>query len=143
MQEMTNIEEKKKRQAYLNETLKRLNEIMTIYLPKKMSISVKGISMTDDGLYFRDIPFKRLGDSYKLRLTTAVIKDLYPKVNLFTLDGCEKIDAEEFEKVVKRYAQDDPRIQYVLTYVGSVPRGLKDIQGVSVVEMANFKPIGE
>lgn len=142
MQSVSNIEEKRKRQVYLNETLKKLTEVMTVYLPKKMALSVKGVSMSDDGLYFKDIPFKRLGDSYKLRLTTAIIKDLYPKANLFTLDGCEKIDPAEFEKVAKRYAQEEGNTQYILTYVGTVPKSLSETQGINVIEMSNFKAIG-
>jgi len=79
--------------------------------------------MGKDGLFFRGMPLYRLGDSVKLRLCTAILKDIFPNANLFSLDGMECIDKKAITKYVDALSSDTTKIQYFGTYVG-------DLEGV-------------
>jgi polysaccharide pyruvyl transferase WcaK-like protein len=62
----------------------------------------------------------RHGDSLKLRICTAILKDLYPSANLFCMDRIECIDQEELAKYVNYYSKENNDLQYFVTLVGKL-----------------------
>lgn len=112
--------EYKIRQTKLNEDLDKLNTLLKNVIPNSLSLNVKNVTLGKEGLFFQGVPFGRLGDSFKLRLCTAVLKDLFPSVNIFTLDRMECIDSVELKKYVEHYASEENDIQYFGTLVGNL-----------------------
>jgi DNA repair exonuclease SbcCD ATPase subunit len=130
------IDAKKERQAKLNTLLDDLNNFLKVEIPQRQVINVTGITFEEGKLLFQGLPLARLGDSYKLRICTAILKDLYPTANTFTLDRSECIDPPSFKKYVEKCASDKDKIQYFASYVGQLE---STHANVNIVTMEKFK----
>ena len=130
------IDVKKKRQEKLNTLLDDLNDLLKNEIPKRLRINVTGITFEEGKLLFQGLPLARLGDSYKLRICTAILKDLYPAANIFTLDRSECIDSPSLKKYVEKYASDNDKVQYFASYVGQFE---STHANVNVVTMEKFR----
>jgi len=119
----TGLEDLRKRQKALDDKVKKLDDLLKNVIPGLLTLKIKDVTMGKDGLFFRGMPLYRLGDSVKLRLCTAILKDIFPNANLFSLDGMECIDKKAITKYVDALSSDTTKIQYFGTYVG-------DLEGV-------------
>ena len=139
---VSGIEDKKERQKWLNETLDLLNELLKVTIPSRLTLSVKDVEITPErGLCYQGRPFARLGDSGKLRICTAILKDLFPKGNIFTLDKFECIASEPARVYIQRCVGGEDAIQYFAAYVGDL--GEFTCPGLLKVTMDKFKVIKE
>jgi DNA repair ATPase RecN len=134
--EVSTLKKKVDRQAELNKILEALNELINIEIPSKLKLNVTGMTLENGQLRFRGLPLSRQGDSYKLRLCTALLKDLYPAANIFMLDRSECIDSAEFKKYAEKCASGPGDTQYFAAYVGSIR---SEHPGVKVTTMEGFK----
>ena len=80
---------------------------------------------------------RRMADSFKFRLCTAILKDMFMNCNLFTLDRMEIIDKVELEKYITYYAAENNSIQYFGSYVGDI--GQLKIPNLNIFTMNKFK----
>lgn len=131
------IDDTKKRQEQLNKQLDKLNVLLKETIPSRLTLNVKNVTLGKEGLFFQGLPFYRLADSLKLRLCTAVLKDLFANANLYTLDKLETIDKVELEKYINHYAGESNGIQYFGSYVG-ILNPIKNTN-VCILNMNNFK----
>jgi len=116
----TGLEDLQKRQRALDDKIKKLDNLIKNVIPGLLTLKVKDVTIGKDGLFFRGLPLYRLGDSVKLRLCTAILKDIFPNANLFNLDGMECIDKKAIVKYVDYLSNDTTKIQYFGTYVGDL-----------------------
>lgn len=134
---ISGIDESKKRQDELNLLLDKLNKLLKEVIPTRLTLNVKNVSLGKDGLFFNGLPFHRLGDSFKLRLCTAILKDLYSNPNCITLDRMECIDKVELEKYITHYSGLKDNVQYFGSLVGEL-NNIK-VPNVSLFNMVAFK----
>lgn len=134
---ISGIDETRNRQDQLNSQLEKLNRLLKEVIPSRLTMNVKNVTLGKEGLFFQGLPFYRLGDSYKLRLCTAVLKDLFANANLYTLDKLEAIDKVELEKYITHYANESNAIQYFGSYVGEISN-IKNTN-VNIFNMNQFK----
>jgi chromosome segregation ATPase len=134
---ITGVDEARKRQEELNLSLEKLNKLLKEVIPGRLTIGLKGISLSKDGLFFQGLPIRRLADSMKLRICTAILKDMFTNCNLFTLDRMEIIDKNELEKYITYYAAENNSIQYFGSYVGDI--GQLKIPNLNIFTMNKFK----
>lgn len=129
MSKMTGLKEMQIRQEELNVQLAELDKLIKEIIPNMLTLNVKNVTLSKDGIYYQGLPLSRHGDSLKLRICTAILKDLFPTSNLFCLDRIECIDQEELAKYVTYYAKEANDLQYFGTLVGdvkfAVPQGAK------------------
>ena len=83
------------------------------------------------------MPLYRLADSIKLRICTAILKDLFPAAGLFNLDRMECIDKENVRKYVDYYSKEKNGIQYIASYVGDL--AFANNNNVKTYTMKDFK----
>lgn len=134
---VTGIDDARKRQDELNKMLEKLNHLLKEVIPSRLTLNVKNVTLGKEGLFFQGLPFHRLGDSYKLRLCTAILKDLFPNSNIFTLDKLETIDKGELEKYITHYTSENNRFQYFGSYVGDISN--LRLPNFSIFNMVGFK----
>lgn len=120
LSKISGLEEGRKRQTELEELLASLNVLIKQVIPGMLTLNVKGVTISKEGLFYQGLPFYRLGDSFKLRLCTAILKDLYPKANLFVMDRMECIDKIQIKKYIETYSKENTPIQYIGSYVGFI-----------------------
>ena len=120
LSKVSGLEDMQKRAESLDQEVKSLDELLNTVIPGMLTLNVKNVTMTKEGLYFKGVPLYREGDSAKLRICTAILKDLFPHSNIFHLDRLECIDQVELEKYVNYYAKETNGIQYFSTYVGEI-----------------------
>lgn len=117
---VSGLDDLKKRQQELDDDVKSIDDLIKNKIPDMLKIGIKGIVLNKDGIFYNELPLYRLADSIKLRLCTAILKDLYPTANLYCLDGLEKIDKENLIKTIERFIKNDDVIQYFGTLVGNI-----------------------
>jgi DNA repair exonuclease SbcCD ATPase subunit len=134
---ISGIDDTRKRQDELNKQLEKLNVLLKEVIPSRLTLNVKNVTLGKEGLFFQGLPFYRLADSLKLRLCTAVLKDLFVNANLYTLDKLETIDKVELEKYITYYANEKNGVQYFGTYVGTL--NPMNNANISLINMNAFK----
>ena len=134
---VTGVDDSRKRQEVLNLSLEKLNKLLKEIIPSRLCLGVKGVTLGKDGLFFQGLPMRRMADSFKLRLCTAILKDMFMNCNLFTLDRMEIIDKVELEKYITYYAAENNSIQYFGSYVGDI--GQLKIPNLNIFTMNKFK----
>jgi hypothetical protein len=134
---ISGIDNMRKRQDELNKQLEKLNVLLKEVIPSRLTLNVKNVTLGKEGLFFQGLPFYRLADSLKLRLCTAVLKDLFVNANLYTLDKLETIDKVELEKYITYYANEKNEVQYFGTYVGTL--NPMNNANISLINMNAFK----
>lgn len=120
MSKLTGLKEMQSRQEELNKQLGELDTLIKEVIPNMLTLGVKNVVLSKDGIYFQGLPLSRHGDSLKLRICTAILKDLYPSANLFCMDRIECIDQEELAKYVNYYSKENNDLQYFVTLVGKL-----------------------
>jgi len=139
---LSGIEEKKARQKELNETLDVLNDLLKVVIPSRLTLSVKDVIITPEkGLCYQGRPFARLGDSGKLRICTAILKDLFPKGNIFTLDKFECIASQQVRDYIQRCVAVEDSLQYFAAYVGDLDNFT--CPGLKKITMEKFRVVKE
>lgn len=113
------LEDVKKRANELDAKVKSVDNVLKTNIPELLKLNVKDVSMTKDGIFYKGIPIQHEGDSAKLRICTSILKDLFPKANIFNLDRMECIDQKQLEKYVNYYSEQTDTIQYFGTFVGN------------------------
>ena len=134
---ITGIDDSRKRQEELNLSLEKLSKLLKEVIPGRLTLGIKGVLLSKDGLFFQGLPLRRLADSMKLRICTAILKDMFMNCNLFTLDRMEIIDKVELEKYITFYAGESNPIQYFGSYVGDL--GQMQIPNLNIFNMNKFK----
>jgi len=117
---VSGLDDLKKRQDELDAQVKNVDDLIKNKIPDMLKISIKGVNVTKDGVFYNELPLYRQADSVKLRLCTAILKDLYPSANLYCLDGLEKIDQENLTKYIDRFIGNNDGVQYFGTLVGKI-----------------------
>jgi DNA repair exonuclease SbcCD ATPase subunit len=120
MSKATGLKEMQIRQEELNIQLTELNKLIKEIIPNMLTLNVKNVTLSKDGIHFQGLPLSRHGDSLKLRICTAILKDLFPTSNLFCLDRIECIDQGELAKYIAYYAKENNTLQYFGTFVGEL-----------------------
>ena len=128
-----------KRQSQVDESVKKLDDLLKNVIPGMLTLNVKDVTLTKEGLFFRGLPLYRLGDSIKLRICTAILKDLFPKANLYNLDRMECIDQTQIVKYIEHYASQKDHVQYIATYVGELPK--INSSHIKIFTMKDFKVV--
>lgn len=136
LSKISNVEDLEKRCNELNDHVKKLDELITDIIPTMLNINIKNIKVTQDGIFYLDHPLERQGSGMKLRLTIAILKDLFPKSNLFNLDKMECLCMTDLIKFVNHFSQEDNDIQYFGTHVDSVD--LKSTNKLKIFNVNNF-----
>jgi hypothetical protein len=139
MSKMSGLKEMQIRQEELNLQLSELDKLIKEIIPNMLTLNVKNVTLSKDGIYFQGLPLSRHGDSLKLRICTAILKDLFPTSNLFCLDRIECIDQEELAKYITFYAKETKNIQYFGTFVG-VPNFVAP-QGAKFFKIEKFQVV--
>ena len=133
----TGLEDLQKRQVELDNKVKKLDTLLKDVIPGKLKLGVKDVTLSKEGLFFRGLPLYRLADSIKLRICTAILKDLFPAAGLFNLDRMECIDKENVRKYVDYYSKEKNGIQYIASYVGDL--AFANNNNVKTYTMKDFK----
>lgn len=128
-----------KRQSELDTKVKTLDNVLKNKITEMLKLNIKNVTLTKEGIYFRGIPLHHEGDSAKLRLCTAILKDLFPRANVFNLDRLECIDPETLSAYIENSINDGTKIQYFATYVGKINFTVSP--GVRVINVEKFKVI--
>ena len=118
---VANLDDMKLEQEKYNSQLDILKELLETVIPNMLKINIKDLTLSKDGIYYRGVLFSKLGDSIKLRLSIAILKDLFPKANIYNMDRLERIDPQGLQKYVDTYANANDTIQYFGAYVGKAP----------------------
>lgn len=120
LKNVSSLDEMKKIQDKLDKEVKALQKLINEIIPNMLKLDVKDVVLAKDGIFFRGLPFSNLGDSVKLRLCTAILKDIYKKANIYNLDGLECIDRKALKKYIEHYSNEDNNVQYFGTYVNDI-----------------------
>ena len=136
MKKIVNMDELKQEQERLDNKVKLLKELLEVVIPNMLKINIKDITLSKDGIYYQGVPFDKLGDSCKLRLSIGILKDLFPTANIYNLDRFERISPKALPKYVNTYANQKNDIQYFCAYVGIV--NLEKNPKVNILTIENF-----
>lgn len=120
LKNVSSLDDMKKIQEKLDDTVKNLQKLINEVIPNMLKLNVKDVVLSKEGIFFKGLPFSNLGDSVKLRICTAILKDMFKRSNIYNLDGLECIDKNSLKKYVEYYGNEDNDIQYFGTYVNSV-----------------------
>lgn len=120
LKNVSSLDEMKEIQDKLDKEVKALQKLINEIIPNMLKLDIKDVVLAKDGIFFRGLPFSNLGDSVKLRLCTAILKDIYKKANIYNLDGLECIDRKALKKYIEHYSNEDNNVQYFGTYVNDV-----------------------
>ena len=134
---VSGLDDLKKRQEQIDTQVKNVDDLLKNVIPNMLTLNIKGVTLSKEGVFFQGLPLRRLGDSLKLRLCTAILKDLFPKANLFCLDRLECIDDSSLQKYIDTFTKMNDNIQYFSSYVGTV----KDLNNpkAKLFTVENFK----
>ena len=136
MKKIVNIDDLKQEQEKADAKVKLLKELLETVIPNMLKINIKDITLSKDGIYYQGVPFNKLGDSYKLRLSIGILKDLFPTANIYNLDRLERLSPQALQKYVNTYANQNNDIQYFGAYVGIA--NLEKNPKVNVVTIEKF-----
>ena len=103
-------------------------------LPQRIKLDIPDIKLKADGIYFRDTILSEECTSVQLRIAVAIMKTLFPKNNLMTIDRLESLDTETLKKFIKNFTESG-KIQVFATFVGEIPKAIAQMEGVTVIEM--------
>ena len=117
---ITGLDDLKKRQDEIDHDVKNIDDLIKNKIPDMLKISLKGVTVNKDGVFYNELPLYRLADSLKLRLCTAILKDLFPGANLYVFDGLEKLDKKALTGMIDRSIKGNDVVQYFGSYVGSL-----------------------
>ena len=119
-----------------SERLKLLKELLEVVIPDMLKINIKNLVLSKEGIYYNGVHFSKLSSSVKLRLSIGILKDLFPKENIYNIDEFEKIDPKNLTRYIETYTKQQNNIQYFAAYVGHLNINLA---GVKMFVMENFK----
>jgi uncharacterized protein YqfB (UPF0267 family) len=137
MSKLTGLKEMQLRQEQLNQELTKLNELIKEIIPNMLTLNVKNVTLSKDGIHYQGLPLSRHGDSLKLRICTAILKDLFPTSNLFCMDRSECIDQDELAKYVNYYSGLSDPYQYFMSVVGDTK--LSQSSKIKTFKVEGFK----
>lgn len=120
MSKASGLDDVRKRHAELDAQVAKLNTLINSVIPGLLTLNVPGVTMTKEGLFFKGVPIRREGDSLKLRVCAAILKDLFPASNIYNLDRLECIAPDALKKYVDTYSDQKNGIQYFGSYVGQL-----------------------
>lgn len=134
MGKVSGLEDLQKRQDELDKNVKSLDKLLKDVIPGKLVMGVKDVTLGKEGVFFRGLPLYRLASSIKLRICTSILKDLFPKGNLYNLDGMECISTDQMIKYINYYSKLDDGVQYFCSLVGRA-----DFSGNNKVKLFNVE----
>lgn len=128
-----NLEGLEKKRELFDSYVKKIRNFLDNELPQRAKLDIPGITIKDEGIFFKGIPLEDESTSVQVRLALAVLKKLYPAIGLITVDRLEVMDEKTLEGFIKTCK--DQGIQVIASYVGEVPNKIKDIPNVKTITM--------
>ena len=118
--------------------VKEISNFKDVELPKRAELGIPNLKLRDTGLYFKGTPLSEESTSIQLRLAVTIMKILYPKNNILTMDRIESVDEENLTKLITSLLKDGSR-QVFATYVGKVPDAIRKMDNVTVYKIEDGK----
>ena len=134
MSNASGLEQEEAAAEKLDTQVKAIKKFIDEELPKRTDLGIPNIELKQEGIFYQGLPMTDECTSIQLQIASAIVKKIYPKSKMLTIDRLEVLDPETLVRFVEKVSSER-EFQLFATYVGELPQVIKSMKNVKVIQM--------
>lgn len=134
MSNATGLVEEEAAAEKLDIQVKAIRKFIDEELPKRTDLGIPNIELRQEGIFYQGLPMMDECTSIQLQISSAIVKKIYPKSKMLTIDRLEVLDPVTLVRFLQKVASER-EFQLFATYVGVLPNEVSSMSNVKVVHL--------